>query len=68
MVFSANPFASRYSSNLQFGILTDRLRVGYVIEFPVAKSYQIPGRIYEFTAVFNLFEKEEGDSKNDIRI
>ncbi|MCS5491766.1 PorP/SprF family type IX secretion system membrane protein [Algoriphagus limi] len=57
-----------YASNFQFGILTDRLRIGYIFEFPVANSYQIPGRIHEFTAVFNLFGKDERDPSNDISI
>lgn len=47
-----------YASNLQFGILTDRMRLGYVYEFPLAQSYQLPGRIHEFTAVFNLVTKK----------
>jgi type IX secretion system PorP/SprF family membrane protein len=57
-----------YASNLQFGILTGRVRVGYVFEFPVARSYQLPGRIHEFTAVFSLFGKDDRDSRNEIPI
>ena len=53
-----------YASNVQFGLLTDRLRLGYVFEFPVARSYQLPGRIHEFTAVFNLFGRDERDKRD----
>ncbi|MHA7128114.1 PorP/SprF family type IX secretion system membrane protein [Algoriphagus namhaensis] len=57
-----------YASNLQFGVLTDRVRVGYVFEFPVARSYQLPGRIHEFTAVLNLFKKDSRDKRDIIPI
>ncbi|MGM0945386.1 MAG: PorP/SprF family type IX secretion system membrane protein [Bacteroidota bacterium] len=57
-----------YASNVQFGIVTDRLRLGYVFEFPVARSYQLPGRIHEFTAVFNLFPKDDRDKRDILPI
>lgn len=57
-----------YASNLQFGLLTDRLRLGYVFEFPVARSYQLPGRIHEFTAVFSLFPKDDRDKRDILPI
>ncbi|MGM0944681.1 MAG: PorP/SprF family type IX secretion system membrane protein [Bacteroidota bacterium] len=57
-----------YATNLQFGVLTDRLRLGYVFEFPVSRSYQLPGRIHEFTAVFQFFAKDERDRQNIIPI
>ncbi len=44
-----------FASNLQLGVLTDRLRIGYVYEFPQGRSYLLPGQTHEFTVVFNLF-------------
>ncbi|RAI88306.1 PorP/SprF family type IX secretion system membrane protein [Algoriphagus yeomjeoni] len=44
-----------YATNAQFGVVTNRLRVGYVYEFPTGGSYNLPGNTHEFTAVFNLF-------------
>jgi len=43
------------ATNAQLGILTKRLRLGYVFEFPMAGSYRLKGNTHEFTAVFNLF-------------
>jgi type IX secretion system PorP/SprF family membrane protein len=57
-----------YASNLQFGILTERIRLGYVFEFPIARSYQLPGRIHEFMVVFNLFPKDEWDKRDILPI
>lgn len=44
-----------YATNAQLGILTKRLRIGYLYEFPNATSYNLPGNTHEFTAVFNIF-------------
>ncbi|MHA7129208.1 PorP/SprF family type IX secretion system membrane protein [Algoriphagus namhaensis] len=44
-----------YATNLQLGVMTKRIRLGYVYEFPVAGSYLLPGNTHEFTAVFSLF-------------
>lgn len=44
-----------YATNAQVGVLTNRLRIGYVYEFPNSSSYNLPGNTHEFTAVFNLF-------------
>lgn len=44
-----------HTTNAQLGILTKRLRLGYLYEFPNASSYNLPGNTHEFTAVFNLF-------------
>ncbi|WP_339707443.1 type IX secretion system membrane protein PorP/SprF [Algoriphagus aquimarinus] len=44
-----------YATNAQLGILTKRLRLGYVYEFPTGGRYNLPGNTHEFTAVFNLF-------------
>ncbi|TXE06929.1 type IX secretion system membrane protein PorP/SprF [Algoriphagus aquimarinus] len=44
-----------YATNAQAGIVTKRLRIGYLYEFPNGGSYNFPGNTHEFTAVFNLF-------------
>ncbi|WP_425638156.1 PorP/SprF family type IX secretion system membrane protein [Algoriphagus yeomjeoni] len=44
-----------YATNAQFGVVTNRLRVGYVYEFPTGGGYNLPGNTHEFTAIFNLF-------------
>src|SRR5690606_23702529 len=44
-----------YASNAQVGVLTKRLRLGYVYEFPMASSYNLRGNTHEFSVVFNLF-------------
>jgi len=44
-----------YASNAQVGIVTKRLRLGYVYEFPIASRYNLRGNIHEFAVVFNLF-------------
>lgn len=52
-----------YASNVQFGVLAGGLRLGYVFEFPVAQSYQLPGRIHEFTAILQLFGRDRDSSQ-----
>lgn len=44
-----------YATNAQLGIVTNRLRIGYVYEFPNGSGYNLPGNTHEFTAVFNIF-------------
>lgn len=44
-----------YATNAQIGIVTKRLRLGYVYEFPLGGNYQLRGNTHEFTVVFNLF-------------
>jgi type IX secretion system PorP/SprF family membrane protein len=54
-----------FASNFQFGILANRLRIGYVYEFPVGKEYLLPTSTHEFTVVLNLFGARE---KSDDRV
>lgn len=42
-------------TNAQAGLVTKRLRLGYVFEFPIGGDYQLRGNTHEFTVVFNLF-------------
>jgi hypothetical protein len=44
-----------YATNAQVGIMTNRFRLGYVYEFPIASRYNLRGNTHEFSAVFNLF-------------
>jgi type IX secretion system PorP/SprF family membrane protein len=53
-----------YASNLQFGILAKRLKMGYVYEFPMGRSYLLPGSTHEFTAILNLFGNNEKSKSN----
>lgn len=45
-----------YANNLQFGFLTKRLKLGYLYEFSMGKSYLLPGSTHEFTVILNLFK------------
>lgn len=56
------------ATNLQMGILTKRIRVGYLFEFPVGGGYSLPGNTHEFTAVFNLFRDNKRRSENEVLI
>ena len=44
-----------YATNAQLGVVTNRLRIGYVYEFPTGGGFRLPGNTHEFTAVFNIF-------------
>lgn len=56
------------ATNLQMGILTNRVRVGYLFEFPVGGGYSLPGNTHEFTAVFNLFRDNKRRTDNEVLI
>lgn len=55
-----------FATNLQVGVLTNKLRIGYVYEFPMGGSYQLPGQIHEFSAVFNLFRDNQPTEKRPV--
>jgi type IX secretion system PorP/SprF family membrane protein len=57
-----------YASNLQFGFLMNKVRLGYIYEFPMTKSYLLPGQTHEFTAVFQLFGNNESKADKGILI
>lgn len=57
-----------YASNAQLGILTNRLRIGYLYEFSTGGGYNLPGNTHEFTAVFNLFRDNNRRSDNQVLI
>lgn len=56
------------ATNVQMGILTKRLRIGYLYEFPVGGGYNLPGNTHEFTAVFNLFRDNSRRSDDEVLI
>ncbi len=51
-----------YASNLQFGVVFDKIRLGYVYEFPSNRSYLLPGQTHEFALVYRLFGTYENSS------
>lgn len=57
-----------YATNAQLGILTNRLRIGYLYEFSTGGGYNLPGNTHEFTAVFNLFRDNNRRSENQVLI
>ncbi|MBD3627772.1 type IX secretion system membrane protein PorP/SprF [Cyclobacterium sp.] len=57
-----------YASNLQFGVLFDRIRLGYIFEFPANRSYLLPGQTHEFALVYHLFRKNEKGPDDKVNI
>lgn len=45
-----------YASNVNMGFLTPKMRIGYLYEFPMGRSYLLPGSTHEFTVTLNLFK------------
>ncbi|MCH7411546.1 type IX secretion system membrane protein PorP/SprF [Belliella sp. DSM 111904] len=53
-----------YANNFQLGVLFPMIRIGYVYELPMNKSYLLPNTTHEFLAVIPLFKKNiRSDSK-----
>lgn len=44
-----------HATSAQAGVVTRRLRLGYVYEFPTGGDYLLRGNTHEFTVVFSLF-------------
>ncbi len=57
-----------YANNFQLGILLPNMRIGYVYELPMNKSYLLPNATHEFMAVFPLFGKNVRQSENEVLI
>ena len=57
-----------FATNMQAGVVTKRVRIGYVYEFSMGGNYyNLPGQIHEFTAVLSLFrDNEPNDSRQVI--
>lgn len=48
-----------YATNFNFGFLTPNMRIGYLYELPVQKSYLMPGGTHEISAVISLFKSNQ---------
>lgn len=57
-----------YATNFNFGVLTQNMRIGYLYELPVQKSYLMPGGTHEITAVINLFNSFQPRNQREILI
>lgn len=57
-----------YASSLQAGFIVGKLRLGYVYEYPVVRSYLLPGGAHEFSMVLNLFRPNERRNDNEVLI
>ncbi len=57
-----------YATNAQLGILTKRVRIGYLYEFSTGGGYNLPGNTHEFTAAFNLFRDNTRRTANEVLI
>jgi len=49
-----------YANNFQFGVLFDRMRMGYIYEMPMLKSYLLPNVTHEFMLTYALFGDRSG--------
>lgn len=57
-----------YANNFQFGVLLPMMRIGYVYELPMNKSYLLPNTTHEFLAVIPLFKKNIREDKKEVLI
>ncbi|WP_143960806.1 PorP/SprF family type IX secretion system membrane protein [Litoribacter populi] len=48
-----------YAHNFQTGFVMQNLRLGYVYELPVNRSFMMGGTIHEFMVIFHLFEGKD---------
>ncbi|MFC5191949.1 PorP/SprF family type IX secretion system membrane protein [Algoriphagus aquatilis] len=48
-----------YANNFQFGLLLSKLRVGYVYELPIGKTYLLPNPSHELMLTLFLFKSDE---------
>jgi type IX secretion system PorP/SprF family membrane protein len=44
-----------YANNFQFGLLLNKVRVGYIYELPMLKSYLLPNTTHEFMLTYSIF-------------
>lgn len=57
-----------YANNFQLGILLPIMRIGYVYELPMTRSYLLPNTTHEFLAVIPLFRKNIRTDKKEVLI
>jgi type IX secretion system PorP/SprF family membrane protein len=55
-----------YANNIQFGLLTKRLRIGYVYEFPLSGTYLMRNSTHEFTAILSLFRDNQKSHSREV--
>jgi len=49
-----------YANNFQFGVLFNKMRIGYIYEMPMLKSYLLPNVTHEFMLTYSLFGEKKG--------
>jgi type IX secretion system PorP/SprF family membrane protein len=49
-----------YANNFQFGMLFDKIRIGYIYEMPMLRSYLLPNVTHEFMLTYALFGERRG--------
>ncbi|MCR9016403.1 type IX secretion system membrane protein PorP/SprF [Aquiflexum gelatinilyticum] len=57
-----------YAHNFQLGFVFPMVRLGYVYEIPMSKSYLLPNTTHEFLAIIPLFRKNFKESSNEVLI
>jgi len=49
-----------YANNFQFGFLLNKIRLGYIYELPMMKSYLLPNTTHEFMLAYSIFGIDKG--------
>jgi type IX secretion system PorP/SprF family membrane protein len=49
-----------YANNFQFGVLFNKMRIGYIYEMPMLRSYLLPNTTHEFMLTYALFGERRG--------
>jgi type IX secretion system PorP/SprF family membrane protein len=49
-----------YANNFQIGFLFDKVRVGYIYEMPMVRSYLLPNTTHEFMMTYSIFGNKRG--------
>jgi type IX secretion system PorP/SprF family membrane protein len=49
-----------YANNFQFGFLMNKVRLGYIYELPLLKSYLLPNTTHEFMITYTIFGSGQG--------
>lgn len=57
-----------YANFFEMGVLFPLVRIGYVYELPMNKSYLLPNTTHEFMAVFPIFRKNVKEDKKQMLI
>jgi type IX secretion system PorP/SprF family membrane protein len=57
-----------YANNFQLGVLLPVMRIGYVYELPMNRSYLLPNTTHEFLAVIPLFKKNIRSDRKEVLI